>query len=70
MYTILVTQENELITSVKERIMKRSKMVDKLHFLVLEPNRKKEKAHARKHVLFGAPERTRTVDLQRDRLAC
>lgn len=34
MYTILVTQENELITSVKERIMKRSKMVDKLHFLV------------------------------------
>lgn len=34
MYTILVTQENELITSVRERIMKRSKMVDKLHFLV------------------------------------
>lgn len=34
MYTILVTQENELITSVRERIMQRSKMVDSLHFLV------------------------------------
>lgn len=34
MYTILVTQDNELITSVKERIMQRSKMVDSLHFLV------------------------------------
>ena len=34
MYTILVTKDNELITSVKERIMQRSKMVDKLHFLV------------------------------------
>lgn len=34
MYTILVTQDNELITSVRERIMQRSKMVDSLHFLV------------------------------------
>lgn len=34
MYTILVTQDNELITSVKERIMQRSKLVDSLHFLV------------------------------------
>ena len=34
MYTILVTQDNELITSVKERIMQRSKLVDNLHFLV------------------------------------
>jgi len=34
MYTILVTKDNELVTSVKERIMQRSKLVDKLHFLV------------------------------------
>ena len=41
MYTILVTQENELVTSVKERIMQRSKLVDNLHFLV-EPLYKSE----------------------------
>lgn len=34
MYTILVTEDNELITSVRERIMQRSKLVDSLHFLV------------------------------------
>lgn len=34
MYTILVTQSNELVTSIKERIMQRSKLVDSLHFLV------------------------------------
>ena len=34
MYTILVTESNELVTSVKERIMQRSKLVDNLHFLV------------------------------------
>lgn len=34
MYTILVTDDNELITSVKERIMQRSKLVDSFHFLV------------------------------------
>lgn len=34
MYTILVTESNELVTSVKERIMQRSKLVDSLHFLV------------------------------------
>ena len=39
MYTILVTSNNELATSVKERIMQRSKLVDSLHFLV-EPNYK------------------------------
>lgn len=39
MYTILVTSNNELITSVKERIMQRSKLVDNLHFLV-EPDYK------------------------------
>lgn len=39
MYTILVTSNNELVTSVKERIMQRSKLVDNLHFLV-EPNYK------------------------------
>jgi hypothetical protein len=33
MYTILVNESNELITSVKERIMQRSKLVDNLHFL-------------------------------------
>lgn len=34
MYTILVTEANELITTVKERIMQRSKLVDNLHFLI------------------------------------
>ena len=34
MYTVLVTSENELVTTVKERIMQRSKIVDTLHFLV------------------------------------
>lgn len=34
MYTILVNESNELITTVKERIMQRSKLVDNLHFLV------------------------------------
>lgn len=39
MYTILVTDSNELIATNKERIMRRSKLVDKLHFLV-DPNYK------------------------------
>ncbi len=34
MYTILVTDSNELVTTAKERIMQRSKLVDNLHFLV------------------------------------
>ena len=34
MYTIWVNESNELVTSVKERIMQRSKLVDSLHFLV------------------------------------
>jgi flagellar hook protein FlgE len=34
MYTLLVNDNNEIITTVKERIMQRSKLVDKLHFLV------------------------------------
>lgn len=34
MYTILVNNDNSLITSIKERIMQRSKLVDSLHFLV------------------------------------
>lgn len=34
MYTILVNESNELITTVKERIMQRSKLVDNLHFLM------------------------------------
>lgn len=33
MYTILITESNELITSKRERIMQRSKLVDSLHFL-------------------------------------
>ena len=33
MYTILVTENNELSTSIRERIMQRSKLVDNLHFL-------------------------------------
>ena len=39
MYTILVNEQNELVTTVKERIMQRSKLVDDLHFLV-EPEYK------------------------------
>jgi hypothetical protein len=39
MYTILVNNSNELIVTVKERIMQRSKLVDNLHFLV-EPKYK------------------------------
>lgn len=39
MYTILVGESNELVTSIKERIMQRSKLVDNLHFLV-EPTYK------------------------------
>lgn len=34
MYTILLTESNELTTSIRERIMQRSKLVDTLHFLV------------------------------------
>lgn len=34
MYTILVNDDNSLTTSVKQRIMHRSTMVDDLHFLV------------------------------------
>lgn len=34
MYTLLLNETNELITSVRERIMQRSKLVDNLHFLV------------------------------------
>lgn len=34
MYTILVSNQNELIATQRERIMQRSKLVDKLHFLV------------------------------------
>lgn len=34
MYTLLLNESNELITTVKERIMQRSKLVDSLHFLV------------------------------------
>ena len=34
MYTILLGEDNELVTSVQERIMQRSKLVDSLHFLV------------------------------------
>jgi hypothetical protein len=34
MYTILVNDSNELVTTVKERILQRSKLVDNLHFLV------------------------------------
>lgn len=33
MYTILVNDNNELVTTVKERIMQRSKLVDNLHIL-------------------------------------
>jgi hypothetical protein len=34
MYTILLNETNELTTSIRERIMQRSKLVDALHFLV------------------------------------
>lgn len=34
MYTILVNNDNSLTTSVRERIVQRSKLVDTLHFLV------------------------------------
>ena len=34
MYTILVSDNNELVTTVKERIIQRSKLVGNLHFLV------------------------------------
>lgn len=34
MYTILLNETNELITSIRERIMQRSKLVDSLHILV------------------------------------
>lgn len=34
MYTILVNDEHELVTTVRERIMQRSKLINKLHFLV------------------------------------
>jgi hypothetical protein len=33
MYTLLVNDNNEIITTVKERIMQRSKLVDNLHIL-------------------------------------
>ncbi len=39
MYTLLLGENNQLITTVKERIMQRSKLVDNLHFLV-EPTYK------------------------------
>ena len=34
MYTILISDKNELVTTVRERIMQRSKLVDNLHFLM------------------------------------
>lgn len=34
MYTLLVNNDNEIITTVRERIMQRSKLVDSLHILV------------------------------------
>ena len=34
MYTILLNESNELTTSIRERIMQRSKLVDSFHFLV------------------------------------
>jgi flagellar hook protein FlgE len=33
-YTILISDKNELVTTVRERIMQRSKLVDNLHFLM------------------------------------
>ena len=34
MYTILLREDNQLITSVRERVMQKSKLVDSLHILV------------------------------------
>lgn len=34
MYTILLGEDNQLITSVRERVIQKSKLVDSLHFLV------------------------------------
>ena len=34
MYTLLINENNEIVATVKERIMQRSKLVDSLHFLV------------------------------------
>ena len=34
MYTLLVNDSNEIVTTVRERIMQRSKLVDNLHILV------------------------------------
>ena len=34
MYTLVVNENNEIITTIKERIMQRSKLVDTLHILV------------------------------------
>lgn len=39
MYTLLLDESNKLVTTVRERIMQRSKLVDNLHFLV-EPTYK------------------------------
>lgn len=39
MYTLLINENNEIVTTVKERIMQRSKLVDHLHFL-MSPNYK------------------------------
>lgn len=33
MYTLVINEDNEIVTTVKERIMQRSKLVDDLHFL-------------------------------------
>lgn len=41
MYTVLINNDNSLQTTVRERIMQRSKLVDTLHFLV-EPNYKEQ----------------------------
>lgn len=34
MYTLLINENNEIVTTVRERIMQRSKLVDDLHFLM------------------------------------
>jgi len=34
MYTLLINENNEVVTTIKERIMQRSKLVDDLHFLM------------------------------------
>ena len=39
MYTILITDQNEMVTTVRERIMQRSKLMGNLHFL-MEPTYK------------------------------